>query len=357
MKENLIADIESSAPPETKTIEDKVIEAIIPQGVTIPEPEVLFGLNGTHILTKGSISVLAGKAKAGKTTVTAWLGAQMLKKGMRVLWLDTEQGLYYGSRTQHWILTIAETSMDANLTYLNLREHRTVERAEIMEKAIIDFEPDLVVLDGARDLVYDINDPKEATMVAEILMSWTSKYNLALLSILHVNKTNGEIRGHVGAELKNKSESVIRVENDKDRGHVICSSDESRGRQFEPFAFDRDGNGVPQIIEDYASYEVNNTIQKQPALIPNDPNLADTHTEVINRMFARDEWLKHSEILDQIKLYFMEFGISFGTSKAKIFLAYYKKEAMIVEDKTRKGYDKWRSGLVKNNVIKPNDDF
>ena len=91
--------------------------------------------------------------------------------------------------------------------------------------------------------------------------------------------------------------------------------------------------------------------------MPADPNLHDTHIEVITRMFARDEWLKHSEIIDQIMLYFETFGIKFGTSKAKRFLAHYKNNAMIVEDKTRKGYDKWRSGLVKNNVIKPNDDF
>lgn len=357
MKDELIAQIESEAPPESKTIEDKVLQSIIPQGVSVPEPEVLFGINGIHILTKGSVSVLAGKAKAGKTTVTAWLASQMIQKSMKVLWLDTEQGLYYGSRTQHWILSIAKTLSDPNLIYLNLREYRTDERGAIMERAIQDFEPDLVVLDGVRDLVYDINDTKEATNVAESLMHWTTKYNLSLLSILHTNKTNGEIRGHVGAELKNKSESVIRVENDKDNGRVICSSDESRGKQFETFAFDRDDNGIPHIIEDYTAFEVSNNIQKKEAIMPNDPTYSAAHVDIINKMFSKTEWLKYSEVLDQIKLYFGSHGVKFGDSKARVFLEYYRNESLMIYDRNKKGHDKWRSGLVNIASITPNEDF
>ena len=45
-----------------------------------------------------------------------------------------------------------------------------------------------MVIDGIRDLVYDINSPSEATCVISKLMQWTDEYQIHLHTILHRTK-------------------------------------------------------------------------------------------------------------------------------------------------------------------------
>jgi hypothetical protein len=91
--------------------------------------------------------------------------------------------------------------------------------------------------------------------------------------------------------------------------------------------------------------------------MPNDPNLATAHLEVITKMFSQAEWLKYSEAIDQVQLYFGEHGVKFGEKKARLFIEYYRNKGYLVHDENQKGYAKWRSGLVQTQAIKPNEDF
>lgn len=358
MKEELIANIEADAPPESKTIKDIAFESLIPQGVEVPKPEEVFGLNGKPIFTKKSISTLIGRAKSGKTTVTAWVVSQLINQGLSVAWFDTEQGLYYGSRTQYWVLNIAGLEISDNLSFYDLKIHNAPTRAEIIEEILKDSNPDLVVIDGSRDLVFDINSPEESTIISGNFMRWAEIYDCHIMTVLHTNKGSDHARGHLGTELINKSESVIMVTLNKDENNRIeCTPEFTRSEPFSPFAFDRDDRGIPHIIEDFESITVSNNIKKQPSLMPADPNLSGAHTEVINRMFANSEWLRFAQVRDQIRLYFETFGIKFGESKARMFLEYYVNEAMIIHDPSAKGHAKYRSGLVKNNTIQPSDEF
>lgn len=358
MKEELIANIEADAPPESKTIKDIAFESLIPQGIEIPKPEEVFGLNGKPIFTKKSISTLIGKAKSGKTTVTAWVVAQLINQGLSVAWFDTEQGLYYGSRTQYWVLNIAGLQRSENLSFYDLKIHDAPTRAEIIEEILKDSNPDLVIIDGSRDLVFDINSPEESTIISGQFMRWAEIYDCHIMTILHTNKGSDHARGHLGTELINKSESVIMVTLNKDENNRIeCTPEFTRSEPFAPFAFDRDDRGIPHIIEDFESITVSNNIKKKESLDPNDPNLSAAHIDVINKMFSTTEWLKYSEVITQIQLYFNTYGVSFGRTKAEMFLEYYRNEGMMINDKNHKGHAKWRSGLVKSQTIVPNEEF
>lgn len=104
----ILSDKSSTAPEDTNSkpliqlftpsfaglVEEKDYTAIaakclIPQGLDIPKPETVFDIEGIPVFTKKSLSTIIAKAKAGKTTVTAWIIAQVIKKGLTVLWLDT----------------------------------------------------------------------------------------------------------------------------------------------------------------------------------------------------------------------------------------------------------------------------
>ena len=73
----------------------------------------------------------------------------------------------------------------------------------------------LVIVDGIRDFLYDINSPSEATDIISRFMQWTDDRQIHIHTILHQNKNDENARGHIGTELNNKAETVMQVEVDK----------------------------------------------------------------------------------------------------------------------------------------------
>ena len=166
-----LQDLNETKEPENKWLQIAMAH-LVPQDTIPPEPEAIFSFNGIPVFTKKSLSTIIAKAKAGKTTVTAWVVAQMLNEGVKILWMDTEQGLYYSSRTQHWVLSIAGLTLSENLDFFDLKTFPPNERIEIIIALLQAKKYDLLVLDGVRDLVFDINKPEEATIITSHLMKW-----------------------------------------------------------------------------------------------------------------------------------------------------------------------------------------
>ena len=79
------------------------------------------------------------------------------------------------------------------------------ERLPLLEAAIGRFQPDLVILDGIRDLTDDINDGVKAQQVIEQLMHMASARHCCIVCIMHQNKAQEDrsMRGWLGTELKN----------------------------------------------------------------------------------------------------------------------------------------------------------
>ncbi len=297
---------------------------IIPQGVEIPEPESVFEISGIPVFTKKSISTLIGKAKSGKTTVTAWLVAQCIKQGMSVVWLDTEQGEYYGSRTQFWILSIAGTKEYSNLKYIDVRVLKPTERFNVLEQSIAMFSPDIVIVDGIRDLVFDINDPNEATIRSGDMMRMAQEFSCHILSVLHTNKGNDQARGHLGTEMINKSETVVSI--DKDGEYIVCNPEYTRSEPFQPFAFMRDTYKLPQLIEDYMGHaEV--SIGKR-SIQASDYTL-DEHRLMLKLVFSNEEKLAYNDFVNGLIAGYGTHGIPLGVAKAKAFIEHLKQQNVV----------------------------
>ena len=90
-----------------------------------------------------------------------------------------------------------------------LRKYTPEQRIRIVEQAIYNTpEIGLVIIDGIRDMVYDINSPSESTRIISKLMQWTDDRQIHIHTILHQNKGDENARGHIGTELNNKAETV-----------------------------------------------------------------------------------------------------------------------------------------------------
>lgn len=192
------------------------------------EPEVL-KIGEVAIGTLGNFSASIGKAKSKKTfNVSAMVAAALSGKEVlnyttdfpkgknRILYIDTEQSQNHCMIVMHRIMKLAElpTNEDCDRFYfLALRKFNPKERLAIIDDAISQIEGlGFVVIDGIRDLVYDINSPSEATCVISKLMQWTDEYQIHLHTILHQNKSDENARGHIGTEINNKAETVIQIE-------------------------------------------------------------------------------------------------------------------------------------------------
>ena len=152
-------------------------------------PEIL-KVHGSVIGTLGNFSASIGKAKSKKTFNVSAIVAATLKNGTvlryvaelpedkrKILYVDTEQSPYHCLKVMKRILRMAGLPDDRDnehLEFLALRKYTPEQRIRIVEQAIYNT-PDiaLVIIDGIRDMVYDINSPGESTRIISKLMQWT----------------------------------------------------------------------------------------------------------------------------------------------------------------------------------------
>ena len=104
--------------------------------------------------------------------------------------------------------------LDASLFAYNLRGLGFEKRREMVEAAVRTVKPDIVIIDGIKDLITDINDAVQATQIMEHLMALAQRYNCCMVNVLHQNKSEADrnMRGSIGTELTNKAFEVYECE-------------------------------------------------------------------------------------------------------------------------------------------------
>jgi len=239
----ITAEIETAGTQTPPELQDVILDYT----KDVKAPETVLQIGDKPTFTRGNISCISGKAKSRKSFLIALFAGELIKENCKVLLIDTEQGTYHITKSAHRILQLAEISLfekSDNFIVLALREKDTKERRELTEQAIKYYTPDIVFIDGIRDLIYSINDEHEATEIINLLMRLSSEQNTHICSVLHENKGDNNTRGHIGTELMNKSEAVISVTKDGDLSKVepkYC-----KNIDFETFYFRINENSLPE---------------------------------------------------------------------------------------------------------------
>ena len=197
----------------------------------IPPHEFLFTWNDTPCFARGELVAVTGKAKSGKTYLNSLLMAacagegrlglsRISEKPLRVVWIDTEQS----EDTTCEILRDRIGAMtgqrpdDTLYHVFNLRKVNWQDRMLMVLSAIAICQPDLVIFDGIRDVVGDINDYTEAQNTIGQLLRVASEYHTCIVCVLHQNKAveDKTLRGALGTELQNKSFETYECSKDPD---------------------------------------------------------------------------------------------------------------------------------------------
>ncbi|MEG1684564.1 MAG: AAA family ATPase [Bacteroides sp.] len=200
------------------------------------------------IMSKGSLSLISGKPKSRKTFFVASVAAAMIGEspqlGMesvgvhKILWIDTEQSVSCfekGIKRSLRMAGISDAKNDSLLIPLSFASISTEDRTAKLEEAIVAYKPELVIIDGIRDLLYDFNDIKETAKLKDLIIGLYQTYNLHICCVIHQNKADKNARGHLGGEFTNKAETVFLLESIDDK--TIVTPGQCRNKPFNEFAF------------------------------------------------------------------------------------------------------------------------
>lgn len=199
----------------------------------LPPMEFLFTLFDEPCFPRRELVAFTGRAKSGKTFVMSMLMVCCVVSALltfrrngntpfRLLWYDTEQS---DNSTQdilvNRIMPLFRRVMGPDEPFpehmfdiFNVRNIDRAAREAYFHEAIRHYRPDLVILDGIRDLVADINDGTVAQDMMEKLMKTAQQHNCCIVCVLHQNKSGDsrDPRGWLGTELLNKAYDVFATE-------------------------------------------------------------------------------------------------------------------------------------------------
>lgn len=307
-------------------------------------------VDGSVIGTLGNFSASIGKAKSKKTFNVAALTAAALTNGSvlhyrasfpeekrGILYIDTEQGRPHCQQVLRRILRLAglpEERDPDNLVMLTLRKFPPDMRLAIVDHAIGTIPHlGLVIIDGIRDLLYDINSPKEATDIISRFMQWTDDRQIHIHTILHQNKNDENARGHIGTELNNKAETVMQIEVDKEERSIsVVEAIHIRDREFEPFAFRINSETLPELVE---PYQPRKRGAGRPAKGPFDPARdipEDVHRAALDAVFAEGSISSYREYQERLKEGYELQGVKFGGNRATQVAAFLREQQMVIRE-------------------------
>lgn len=304
--------------------------------------------------TSGNISTVTGRAKAKKTfavssAIAAAIGVNAIlqfcghlpaNKGA-VLLFDTEQSHYHVLKVVKRICRLCGVDNPPNLIIYALRGLHPDDRLKAVDYAI-NHTPNLglVVIDGVRDLAVDpVMESEQASQIITHLLRWSEQLSIHLICVLHQNKGDTNLRGHLGTEIVNKSETVISItrdSSDKEVSHVEPVY--ARNQEFEPFSFRIDEYGLPVLVdgEQYSPQRETGhpgNRSKRPPKPDPDTMPIDVVSNILSRALSTDSLLMYAQLRTAVQEAAEFAGFPLAKSRAEAFIERAVKQKHLVKFK------------------------
>lgn len=235
---------------------------LIERNVEYPEPDYLIEIGGVPTMPKGNLVAVSAKWKSGKTffcdILTAiflgsdrFINCRSLKPDGKALFFDTEQSESDSQRIQMVIDAMSPEYCHDNCRVACLQtapidgSGYEVSRYGVISRAVSHERPDLVVIDGIADLIYNFNDVNESKEIVNDLSMMANKYNCCIVVVMHQNKSSIDknMKGHLGTMLYQKCSDVFSLEKHGDV--FLVSHSVSRHRTSGGICFKLDACAVP----------------------------------------------------------------------------------------------------------------
>lgn len=252
--------------------------------------------NGVPFSKVGGLAAISGQKKNGKSFVLTQLMAAIIGDGTqrindylqglrvpprtieflghkpKVLYVDTEMERLSSAkvlRRVHWLcdwdMKQPMPNEQFNVLWLkNMPKGTDVrpykQRYQLIKTAIEVLQPDIVFIDGLRDLLASINDEESGTQILDELASLAEERNMCIWLALHQNpgaakdSDEAKMRGWIGTELGNKVSDTLVSIKEKKNGIVTFTvkQQDARDKDLDDWKFevtdDAGKLGVPKIV-------------------------------------------------------------------------------------------------------------
>lgn len=218
-------------------------------------PRYTLSWRGIPFAPLGGIHAITGQAGNGKTMTLAQFMATILcgEFGQlryeltdvepRILYIDTEMEKDNTIAVKNRVLTMAGRDINGQYDDFKIIMLRDVEEVQMLDqnhkpvldkhgrpvfvnpaivrwrmtlKAIWEYKPTVVFIDGLLDVVADFNDNIECQELIFKCMKLASHYDISLWCVLHQNPGGEKLVGHLGSFLERKVTDVIQTKKIKD---------------------------------------------------------------------------------------------------------------------------------------------
>ena len=253
-------------------------------------PKYTLAWDGVGFAPLGGIHAITGQAGNGKTMTLAQFMAAILNGSFgslsynlsdsiphpRVLYIDTEMEEANTIAVKNRVMTMCDRDISTNyddFVVVMLREvpeaqtvtfdtkgrksqmrvPAAVMRWRMVLKAIYDYKPTSVFIDGLLDVVSDFNDNIECQEIIYKCMQVASHYGISVWCVVHQNPGGDKLVGHLGSFLERKVTDIIQTKKEKKDGSATftVSQKKTRGRDIDDWSFcvlPVEGWGMPEQI-------------------------------------------------------------------------------------------------------------
>lgn len=280
--------------PEPETFDELVMGSeLAPYWLDIrnyyPEPHYTLQYRGVPFAPLGDIQAISGQKKNDKTFLEVQLMATLLASGSemqraklpglemaegladvlghepRVLFVDTEQSQLSTAKVVRRVHALCGWDQHRphprfNALWLRAVDSRDValRRWELIEKAVDAVSPDVLFIDGLRDVVHDFNDAAESMTAINRLLMMSSERQMSIWNVVHFNPhamsdvSDAKMRGHLGTELGNKVSDTLTCAKKRTASGVTFTvhQPDARNKDIPDWTFEiEDPLGIPRIVD------------------------------------------------------------------------------------------------------------
>ena len=248
-------------PPDFLLSDDWFFEDVEPYRLNFSEPykppRFTLSWKGVPFAPLGGIHNITGQSGNGKTMTIAQFIATILcgefgnlryelvddNRPKRVLYIDTEMEKDNTIALKNRVLTMAGRDINGEYDDFVIEMYRDLEETKAVDskgnpildkhgrptyinpailrwrktlKAIWQYQPTVVFIDGVIDVVADFNDNIECQELIFKCMKLASHYDISLWCVLHQNPGGEKLVGHLGSFLERKVTDVIQTRKVKD---------------------------------------------------------------------------------------------------------------------------------------------
>ena len=235
-------------------------------------PRYTLSYNGVAFAPLGGIHAITGQAGNGKTMTLAQFMAAILSGEFgnlryelhdtipkpKVLYIDTEMEEANTIAVKNRVMTMCGRDIDKetdDFVVVMLREvpeesgadskgkpiktPSSIMRWRMTLKAIFEYNPTVVFIDGLLDVVRDFNDNKECQETIYKCMQVASHYGISVWCIVHQNPGGEKLVGHLGSFLERKVTDIFQTKKEKKEGEATFTVKQlkARGRDVEDWQF------------------------------------------------------------------------------------------------------------------------